>query len=51
MKILLQPEARTISDRELEANQQYLIDLINKMRNFTFNWREQVIDKSQKIIP
>ena len=31
MKILLQREAHTISDRELKNNQQYLIDLFKKI--------------------
>lgn len=36
MKILLQSEAKTITNRELFENQKYLIDLINKMSNFSF---------------
>ena len=38
MKILLQTEARTISNSELANNQRYLIDLINKISRFRFVW-------------
>ena len=38
MKILLQREAQTISDRELENNQKYLIDLIEKICNIPSNF-------------
>ncbi len=55
MKILLQPEARNISDCELKKNQQYLIDLINKIRNFAFNFHQQKNSenkqKSTRVIP
>lgn len=37
MKVLLQPEARTLSNRELRENQQALIDLVVKINNFTIN--------------
>ena len=41
MKILLQSEARQISKRELEKNQQYLIELYQRiyrlLTSFTFN--------------
>ena len=36
MKILLQSEAKTISDRELVSNQKYLIDLLTKFCHFSF---------------
>lgn len=31
MKILLQPEAKTISNYELAKNQEYLLNLLNKI--------------------
>lgn len=34
MKIILQPEARTISNLELANNQKYLIDLFIKLGQF-----------------
>ncbi len=41
MKILLQPEAKKISNYELERNQQYLIELYRKIyrlfSRFSFN--------------
>ena len=34
MKILLQPEAKKVSTRDLERNQQYLIDLYEEIYSF-----------------
>ena len=42
MKILLQTEAKTISNRELIENQRYLINLINKIDNFGFKSSKKV---------
>lgn len=36
MKILLQPEAKTISNYELAKNQEYLLNLLNKIAQFKF---------------
>lgn len=36
MKILLQPEAKTISNYELAKNQKYLLDLLNKIAHLNF---------------
>lgn len=44
MKIILQPEARTISNFELVRNQQDLIALVNKLRHFNF----RLLDKTTK---
>ncbi len=52
MKIILQPEAKTISDRELFDNQKYLINLIDKIPGFSTNFRsnscQQVKDINRK---
>ncbi|VEP16349.1 hypothetical protein H1P_440007 [Hyella patelloides LEGE 07179] len=50
MKILLQSEARNISDRYIQDNQQYLIGLMNKVRSFTLNSRQQKASKSSKTL-
>lgn len=41
MKIILQPEARTISNLELADNQRYLIDLLDKISPFRFGLRKK----------
>lgn len=43
MKVFLQPEAKTISDREIELNQQYLVDSIGKVFNFANNLSRKTI--------
>ncbi|MGF1589516.1 MAG: hypothetical protein ACFCU7_09755 [Pleurocapsa sp.] len=52
MKIILQTEAKTISDRELLENQQYLIGLINKIPGLSTssnsNLRQQVKSRNSK---
>ena len=46
MKILLQTEAKTISNYELAENQKYLINLLNKF--FSFGFRLQSKSKASK---
>ena len=43
MKILLQTEAKTISNAELARNQKYLIDLIQKLNCIKFNWQHNFL--------
>ena len=43
MKIILQPEARNISNVELARNQQDLIELIGKVRRFGIKLPKKVI--------
>ena len=47
MKVILQPEARTISNRELANNQQYLIDLFTTLSHFRLFWRNNNPSSSQ----
>lgn len=42
MKIILQPEARTISNYQIVRNQQELIELINKPKKFILSLSELV---------
>ena len=42
MKILLQTEAKTISNAELARNQKYLIDLIQKLNCIKFNLQHNI---------
>lgn len=39
MKIILQPEARTVSNQELANNQQYLINLFAIISQVRLPWR------------
>lgn len=48
MKILLQTEARTISDREVAENQAYLINLFAQLCNTTKNFRPRLTNNSQE---
>ena len=43
MKILLQTEAKTISNAELARNQKYLIDLIQKFNSIEFNLPHNIL--------
>lgn len=43
MKIILQPEAKIISNRELVENQKYLMNLINKVGNFSFRLPKKAV--------
>ena len=45
MKILLQPEAETISDRDLAKNQQYLIDLLVRISSLTGSFEKYLLVK------
>lgn len=46
MKIILQPEARTISNRELRINQQDLINLFNRLNTFIPKLSKRSIDQN-----
>ncbi len=50
MKILLQPEAKTIGNRELIENQKYLINLVEKL-SFGLNSTKQIAAVNKKITP
>ena len=50
MKILLQPEANTISDRELANNQRYLINLLEKI-GLGLNLKRRVTSTNKKVTP
>ena len=47
MKILLQTEAKTISNYELAKNQKYLIDLLNKIAHLRFVFNRKLSSSSQ----
>ena len=50
MKILLQSEAKTVSNRELANNQKYLINLLEKF-SLGLNLRRRVASISKKATP
>ena len=43
MKIILQPEAKTISNEELAKNQEDLINMLNKLYCITFRLPKKAI--------
>lgn len=47
MKIILQPEARTIDNQELVKNQRYLINLFVTISHFRLPWRNNRPSSSQ----
>ena len=47
MKIILQTEAKTISNAELAENQKYLIDLLNKIGCLKFVQNKKLSSSSQ----
>lgn len=51
MKVILQPEARTISDREIRENQEYLINLFAKINNLISKLFPRSISKPPKTAP
>ncbi len=49
MKILLQTEARNISNREIAENQAYLIGLFDRVCGFTGNLRAKLTSNNKTI--
>ncbi|WP_156113889.1 hypothetical protein [Myxosarcina sp. GI1] len=49
MKIILQTEARNISDREIAENQAYLIGLLDRAAGLTGNLRAKFTNNNKAI--